>query len=118
MGSWRESRNKVLVIPTWAPQIQILSHSSIGGFLSHCGWNSVLESVLHGVPLITWPLFAEQRMNAVLLSDGLKVGLRPRVNENGIVERVEIAKVIECLMEGEESGKLSKRMKEFKRSCY
>ncbi|KAJ1439615.1 UDP-glycosyltransferase family, conserved site [Sesbania bispinosa] len=116
-GFLERIKEQGLVIPTWAPQIQILSHSSIGGFLSHCGWNSVLESVLHGVPLITWPLFAEQRMNAVLLSDGLKVGLRPRVNENGIVERVEIAKVIECLMEGEESGKLSKRMKELKEAA-
>ncbi|RHN38829.1 putative hydroquinone glucosyltransferase [Medicago truncatula] len=91
-----------MVIPSWAPQVQILSHRSVGGFLSHCGWNSTLESVVHGVPLITWPLFAEQRTNSVLLSEGLKVGLRPRVHENGIVERVEVAKVIKCLMEGEE----------------
>ncbi|KAJ1439614.1 UDP-glycosyltransferase family, conserved site [Sesbania bispinosa] len=116
-GFLERTKEQGLVIPSWAPQIQILSHSSTGGFLTHCGWNSTLESVVQGVPLITWPLFAEQRMNAVVLSDGLKVGLRPRVNENGIVERVEIAKVIKCLMEGEEGGKLRQRMKELKEAA-
>nr|QHW04706.1 UDP-glycosyltransferase [Glycyrrhiza glabra] len=113
----RITKEQGMVIPSWAPQIQILSHSSVGGFLSHCGWNSTLESVVKGMPLITWPLFAEQRMNAVLLSEGLKVGLRPRVNENGLVERVEVAEVIKCLMEGEEGGRLRKRMKELKEAA-
>jgi hydroquinone glucosyltransferase len=71
----------------------------------------------HGVPLITWPLFAEQRTNAVLLCEGLKVGLRPRFHENGIVERVEIAELIKCLMEGEEGGKLRNNMKELKEAA-
>ena len=98
-------------VPSWAPQVQILSHSSVGGFLTHCGWNSTLESVLHGVPLITWPLYAEQRMNAVVLCEDLKVGLRPRVGENGLVERKEIADVVKRLMEGREGGEMRKRMK-------
>jgi hydroquinone glucosyltransferase len=80
-GFLERTKEKGLVIPSWAPQIQILSHNSVGGFLTHCGWNSILESVVHGVPLITWPLFAEQKMNAVMLSEGIEVGLRPRVNE-------------------------------------
>ncbi|KAB1225257.1 Hydroquinone glucosyltransferase [Morella rubra] len=54
-----------LVVPSWAPQTRILRHGSIGGFLTHCGWNSTLESIASGIPLIVWPLFAEQRMNAV-----------------------------------------------------
>ncbi|AET01253.1 UDP-glucosyltransferase family protein [Medicago truncatula] len=116
-GFLERTKEQGMVVPSWAPQIQILSHSSIGGFLSHCGWNSTLESVVYGVPLITWPLYAEQRTNAVLLCEGLKVGLRPRVNENGIVERVEIAELIKCLMEGEEGGKLRNNMKEFKEAA-
>ncbi|KAK2352601.1 hydroquinone glucosyltransferase [Trifolium repens] len=111
------TKGKGLVIPSWAPQIQILSHNSVGGFLTHCGWNSTLEIVVHGVPLITWPLFAEQHMNAVLLSEGIKVGLRPRVNENDIVERVEVSKVIKCLVEGEEGEKLRNNMKELKENA-
>ncbi|PNX92419.1 hydroquinone glucosyltransferase-like protein [Trifolium pratense] len=116
-GFLERTKEKGLVIPSWAPQIEILSHNSVGGFLTHCGWNSILESVMHGVPLITWPLFADQGMNAVLLSDGIKVGMRPRVNENGIVERIEIAEVIKCLIVGEEGEKLRNRMKELKEAA-
>ncbi|GAU20263.1 hypothetical protein TSUD_353270 [Trifolium subterraneum] len=116
-GFLERTKEKGLVIPSWASQSQILSHSSVGGFLTHCGWNSILESVVHGVSLITWPLFAEQKMNAVLLSEGLKVGLRPRVNENDIVERAEVAKVIKCLMKGEEGEKLRNNMKELKEAA-
>ncbi|TKY68850.1 Hydroquinone glucosyltransferase [Spatholobus suberectus] len=116
-GFLERTKEQGMVVPSWAPQIQILSHSSVGGFLTHCGWNSTLESVLHGVPLITWPLYAEQRMNAVVLSEGLKVGVRPRVNENGFVERVDIVEVIKCLMEGKEGGEMRKRMKELKKAA-
>ncbi|WVZ17150.1 hypothetical protein V8G54_010132 [Vigna mungo] len=116
-GFLERTKEQGMVVPSWAPQIQVLAHSSIGGFLTHCGWNSVLESVMNGVPLITWPLFAEQRMNAVVLSEGLKVGVRPRLSENGLVERVEIVKVIKCLMEGEEGGKIHKRMEELKEAA-
>ncbi|OIW07635.1 hypothetical protein TanjilG_03743 [Lupinus angustifolius] len=109
-GFLERTKDKGLVVPSWAPQIQVLGHNSVGGFLSHCGWNSILESMQEGVPLITWPLFAEQRMNAVMLTDGLKVALRPKVNEDGIVEKEEIAKVIKCLIEGVEGKEIRKRM--------
>ncbi|OIV89604.1 hypothetical protein TanjilG_15877 [Lupinus angustifolius] len=109
-GFLERTKDKGLVVPSWAPQIQVLGHNSVGGFLSHCGWNSILESMQEGVPLITWPLFAEQRMNAVMLTNGLKVALRPKVNEDGIVEKEEIAKVIKCLIEGVEGKEIRKRM--------
>ncbi|CAJ1779840.1 unnamed protein product [Sphenostylis stenocarpa] len=108
------TKEKGLVVPSWAPQVQILSHNSVGGFLTHCGWNSTLESVQEGVPLITWPLFAEQRMNAVMLTDGLNVALRPKFNEDGIAEKEEIAKVIKCLMEEEEGAGMRERMRNLK----
>ena len=56
-----------MVVKNWAPQPAILSHESVGGFVSHCGWNSVLEAVVAGVPLVAWPLYAEQKMNRVYL---------------------------------------------------
>ncbi|KAK7339368.1 hypothetical protein VNO77_20030 [Canavalia gladiata] len=116
-GFLERTKEQGLVVPSWAPQVQILSHKSVGGFLSHCGWNSILESVQEGVPLITWPLFAEQRMNAVMLTDGLKVALKPKVNEDGIVEKDEIAKVIKCLMKCEEGKGMRKRIRELKDSA-
>nr|QSB46669.1 glycosyltransferase [Rubia yunnanensis] len=51
----------------WAPQTQVLGHPAVGGFVTHCGWNSVLESIWFGVPMAAWPLYAEQQMNAFSL---------------------------------------------------
>jgi len=59
----------------WAPQVQILAHPAIGGFASHCGWNSVLESIYFGVPIAAWPLYAEQQTNAFELVCELKMGV-------------------------------------------
>ena len=100
------------MVPSWAPQIELLGHDSTVGFLTHCGWNSTLESVMYGVPLIAWPLFAKQRMNAKLLTDALKVVVRPKAYEKGIVTREEIARVIKRIMEGDEGLEMCKRMKE------
>ncbi|CAL0302902.1 unnamed protein product [Lupinus luteus] len=113
-GFLERTKGQGLVVANWAPQTQILSHKSIGGFLTHCGWNSTLESIVLGVPMITWPLFAEQKMNAVLLTKGLKVALRPKFNDNGTAERKEIAEVIKELMLGEEGNEISQRIEELK----
>ncbi|KAG5538690.1 hypothetical protein RHGRI_019301 [Rhododendron griersonianum] len=110
-GFLERTKGQGLVVSSWAPQIEVLRHGSTGGFLTHCGWNSTLESVFHGVPLIVWPLFADQKMNAVMLNEGLKVTLRPKANEIGIVEREEIARVVKELIEGEEGKKVREKMK-------
>ncbi|XP_057740941.1 hydroquinone glucosyltransferase-like [Arachis stenosperma] len=116
LGFVDRTKEQGLVVPSWAPQVEILGHGSTGGFLSHCGWNSTLESIVHGVPMIAWPLFAEQRMNAVLLKEVLKVALMPeKVVDNdgdGIVKREEIARVIKRMMEENEEGlEIRKRIK-------
>ncbi|KAL7125725.1 hypothetical protein ABFS83_14G135400 [Erythranthe nasuta] len=103
-----------MVQPLWGPQAQILAHKSTGAFMSHCGWNSTLESVVNGVPLIAWPLYAEQRMNAVMLHEDVKIALRPEVGESGLVERVEVANVVKCLMEGEEGDEVRNRVRGLK----
>ncbi|XP_043718043.1 hydroquinone glucosyltransferase-like [Telopea speciosissima] len=109
---WTKGRG--LVVPSWAPQIQVLNHVSTGGFVAHCGWNSTLESVVHGVPLIAWPLHVEQKMNAVSLVEDLKVALRPKVEKNRIVGRVEVARVVKCLLEGDEGKRIQKQMRKLK----
>ncbi|MCL7033198.1 hypothetical protein MKW94_013212 [Papaver nudicaule] len=112
-GFLERTNKQGLVVPSWAPQVQVLSHASTGGFLTHCGWNSTLESVVHGVPLIAWPLFAEQKMNAVMLEDS-KVALRPKPNEHGIIGREEISRIVKGLMAGEEGMHTRNRVKELK----
>ncbi|MBA0722295.1 hypothetical protein Golax_002980 [Gossypium laxum] len=64
-----------LLIRGWAPQVLILEHEAIGGFLTHCGWNSILEGIVAGVPFITWPIFAEQFYNEKLVTQVLNLGV-------------------------------------------
>ncbi|MED6126779.1 hypothetical protein PIB30_081834, partial [Stylosanthes scabra] len=113
-GFVERTRGMGLVVPSWAPQAQVLAHASIGGFLTHCGWSSILESIVNGVPMIAWPLHAEQKMNAVLMTEGMKVATRPKIGENGLVENEEISRVVKRLMESEEGMKFSYRVKELK----
>ncbi|KAK6251413.1 hypothetical protein SCA6_005418 [Theobroma cacao] len=113
-GFLERTKGVGVVVRSWAPQIEILRHGSTGGFLTHCGWNSTLEAIVHGVPLIAWPLYAEQKMNAVLLADDLKVAIRVKENENGVVGREDIAKFVEGLIEGEEGQLLRNKMRKLK----
>jgi UDP:flavonoid glycosyltransferase YjiC (YdhE family) len=82
-------------VNSWAPQVEILNHGSVGGFVTHCGWNSVLEALCAGVPMVAWPLYAEQRMNRIFLVEEMKVALAFReagddqfVNAAELEERV------------------------------
>ncbi|KAL2931466.1 Hydroquinone glucosyltransferase [Bienertia sinuspersici] len=87
-------KDRGLLMSSWVPQLEVLSHKSTGGFLTHCGWNSILESISHAVPMIAWPLYAEQKLNTVILDKGLKVALTLKFNEDRVVEADEIAEVV------------------------
>lgn len=116
-GFVERTKGRGLLVSNWAPQAHILSHGSTGGFLTHCGWNSIMESIVNGVPMIAWPLGAEQRMNAVLISEDLKIALRLDADndEDGLVGRVSIANAVKNLMEeGEDRKQLCWRMRELK----
>ncbi|CAL5009316.1 unnamed protein product [Urochloa decumbens] len=89
-----------LMVPSWVPQIEVLAHEATGGFLTHCGWNSTLESLVHGMPMVAWPLYAEQRLNAVMLSEG--VGAAIRLPE--MKEKETIAEAVREVMAGEGKG--------------
>lgn len=82
-----------LVIERWAPQAKILRHSSTGGFVSHCGWGSIMESMMFGVPVIAMPMHIDQPYNAIVVKE-VGVGQEVERDENGSFKREDIAKVI------------------------
>ncbi|CAD6219667.1 unnamed protein product [Miscanthus lutarioriparius] len=69
LGFEERTKERGLVVREWVDQLEILNHSSVQGFLSHCGWNSILESVTAGVPLAVWPMHADQPFNSRFLVD-------------------------------------------------
>ncbi|KAK9152224.1 hypothetical protein Syun_010533 [Stephania yunnanensis] len=89
----------------WVPQVGVLGHGSVGCFVSHCGWNSILESFWFGVPILTWPMYAEQHLNAFLLVKelGLSVELKgyDRVSEDDLVKADEVERGVRRFMGGE-----------------
>lgn len=99
-GFLTRTKNVGVVVPLWAPQVEILSHPSVGGFLSHCGWGSTLESILSGVPMVAWPLYAERRLNATMLTEELGIAVRPEVlPTKRVVRKEEIEKMVRKVME-------------------
>ncbi|WOG95004.1 hypothetical protein DCAR_0314306 [Daucus carota subsp. sativus] len=82
------------IVEGWAPQARILGHSSIGGFVSHCGWNSVIESMHFGVPIIAMPMHLDQPINARLVKE-FGTGIEVLRDGDGRLEREGIASVIE-----------------------
>lgn len=104
------------VVQVWAPQAEILGHPAVGGFVTHCGWNSVMESLRNGVGMVAWPLYAEQRMNARMLTEEVGVAVRVREREGEVVGREEIGKVVRRIMVEEEGRRIRARVKELKLS--
>ncbi|KAL8097144.1 hypothetical protein AgCh_030297 [Apium graveolens] len=111
---------KGLIIRGWAPQMLILDHEAIGGFVTHCGWNSTLEGIAAGVPMVTWPSFAEQFYNEKLITDILRIGVAVGAKEwvadsgGGNIKRDAVETAVRSIIIGEEAEERRNRCKGLK----
>nr|XP_043637128.1 UDP-glycosyltransferase 92A1-like [Erigeron canadensis] len=94
-----------LMVHNWAPQLEILCHRSTGAFLTHCGWNSVMESLSQGVPMIGWPLAAEQGYNAKMLVEEMGVCIVLTRGVHTKIDKKEVRKVIDVVLDETQDGK-------------
>ncbi|XP_062107051.1 7-deoxyloganetin glucosyltransferase-like [Humulus lupulus] len=108
-----QTKGRSLII-NWSPQEDVLNHPSLGGFLTHCGWNSIVESLTSGVPMICYPYFADQQTNCWFACNDWGVGMEIE-NE---VKRDQVTKLVKELLEGEKGKKMKRKAMEWKKLAY
>ncbi|KAG2262207.1 hypothetical protein Bca52824_069286 [Brassica carinata] len=114
IAGFRHELDEIGLIVSWCSQVEVLRHRAVGCFLTHCGWSSTLESLVLGVPVVAFPMWSDQPTNAKLLEDLWRTGVRVRENEEGLVERGEIRRCLEAVME-EKSVELRENAEKWKR---
>nr|WIW42875.1 UDP-glycosyltransferase [Nicotiana tabacum] len=104
-------KERGVVLRDWAPQLEILAHSSVGGFMSHCGWNSCMESISMGVPIAAWPMHSDQPRNTILVTKILKVGIvvKDWTRRHEVVTSAMVQAAVEKLMVSKEGEEMRSR---------
>jgi len=102
------------MIRGWAPQLLILSHQSVGAFMTHSGWNSTLESITLGVPLITWPMFGDQHFNSKQVAEQFRTGVQFCQHKDGIPEEERVKEVVRFVLTEDEGKKMRNRAEKLK----
>ncbi|CAI9779491.1 unnamed protein product [Fraxinus pennsylvanica] len=113
-GFEERTRGVGMVVRDWAPQPEILAHPSTGGFMSHCGWNSCIESITMGVPIAAWPMHSDQPRNAMFITDILQIGILVRewTQHEELVKASMIENVVRRLMASDEGIEIRKKAEE------
>ncbi|XP_007020092.2 PREDICTED: UDP-glycosyltransferase 88F4 [Theobroma cacao] len=109
-GFMERTKDRGLVVKSFAPQVAVLNKDSVGGFVTHCGWNSILEAAVAGVPMIAWPLYAEQHLNRNILVQDMKMAIPvEQRQEDGFVSGTELEKRVTELMDSDIGMELRER---------
>ncbi|KAJ0235117.1 UDP-glycosyltransferase 89A2 [Hirschfeldia incana] len=103
-----------IVVREWVPQLLVLRHVAVGGFLSHCGWNSVLEGITSGAVILGWPMEADQFVNARLLVEHLGAAVRVCQGAETVPDPDDLGRVIAETM-GEGGRRVAARAEELRR---
>ncbi|EXB29172.1 Anthocyanidin 3-O-glucosyltransferase 2 [Morus notabilis] len=113
IGFLEKTRKTGMVVP-WAPQIDILAHRAVGVFVTHCGWNSVLESIVGGVPMICRPFFGDQRLNGRMVQDVWEIGVKV---EGGAFTRAGLERCLDLVLCQERRKKMRDKIKSLKEAA-
>ncbi|KAI4314276.1 hypothetical protein L6164_027201 [Bauhinia variegata] len=111
---YREAIKEKGLIVTWCNQLELLAHQAIGCFVTHCGWNSTLEGLSLGVPMVGVPQWADQLTDAKFVEDVWEVGVRPKEDEKGVVRKQELVKCLKEVMEGKRSQDIRRNANKWK----
>lgn len=109
-GFLERTKDRGLVVKSWAPQVDVLRHRATGAFVTHCGWNSTLEGITAGLPLLCWPMYAEQRVNKVHIVEEFKLGVEMRGYNEEVVKAEEVETKVRWVMESEGGKALRERV--------
>ncbi|KAF0914034.1 hypothetical protein E2562_026454 [Oryza meyeriana var. granulata] len=101
-GKVKKTARRGLIVP-WCPQLEVMAHPAVGCFVTHCGWNSTVEALSAGVPMVAVPQWSDQTTNAKYIEDAWRVGVRVRPDGQGVVRKEEVERRVREVMEGEKS---------------
>ncbi|BAF18021.2 UDP-glycosyltransferase 13 [Oryza sativa Japonica Group] len=112
-GFLERTKDRGMVVKNWVPQAEVVQHEAVGAFVTHCGWNSTLEAIMSALPMICWPLYAEQAMNKVIMVEEMKIAVSlDGYEEGGLVKAEEVEAKVRLVMETEEGRKLREKLVE------
>lgn len=111
-GFLESSKEKGLIVP-WCNQLEVLAHEAVGCFVTHCGWNSTLEGLSLGVPMVGVPQWTDQFCDAKFIEEVWKVGVWAKEDPEGVVRREEIVRCLKDLVQGERSQEIKQNAKKW-----
>ncbi|KAK3135020.1 hypothetical protein QOZ80_5BG0413630 [Eleusine coracana subsp. coracana] len=108
-GFLERTKERGMVVKSWVPQAEVVRHEAVGAFVTHCGWNSTLEAIMAGLPMLCWPLYAEQGLNKVFMVEEMRIGVELAGYEE-FVKAEELEAKVRLVMETEEGERLRDRL--------